>query len=525
MKGKRATQDRITKFVIQSGLESAAAEMLSVLKRSSMSPIIHEILDAGAGITDSDGQLVSSGAGIPTFVGVLDKAVQRILDLNDGKRLSPGDVFITNDPYHGGVTHLNDVVIAMPVFGKKVPIAWTASIAHWSDVGGMTPGSMSTAATEIIQEGLRLPAVLLVEGGSPVRDVFEIITVNSRMPDFVVGDLWSQVAACRRAAKRIEDLRDAYGESVFCAAIEDAYEEGHKRSLAGLAALPGGRHKIEQEQDDGAVWKACVTVSSKKFLVDLRDNPEQSNSPHNTSRDGAVISGQMVFKALCDPGLMANAGSFHPLEVLTKPGTIFHATGNAPHGFYFETRIRLFDMLWRCLAEAYPDRLPAGHFASICGTVIAGKHPENGRPYTMVEPQMGGWGGSAKEDGLSAMYSASHGETFNCPVEVSEARYGYDVIWRKLSNEKGGRGLHNGGRGVSAKYRMQSKATLSVGYSHSKIPVWGLSGGAHGGRNRIRALRKSGSVLCEKSHMSGVSLEAGDEIEITTAGGGGWGTP
>ena len=148
----------------------------------------------------------------------------------------------------------------------------------------------------------------------------------------------------------------------------------------------------------------------------------------------------MVLKALADPGLFTNAGSFRPLKVITEPGSIFDACFPAAHGYYFETRIRLYDMLWRCMALEMPERLPAGHFGSICGTVIAGVHPDTGRMFTMVEPQMGGWGATSMRNGLHSMYSSSHGETFNCPVEICEARYGLNVGWKRLSDEESGLG-------------------------------------------------------------------------------------
>ena len=158
-----ATTDPITLEIIQSSLQAASDEMFAAFRKTAMSAIIYEVLDMGTGITDADGNLASSGAGIPAFVGVLDKAVQRIIELNDGD-IRPGDVFATNDPYYGGVTHLNDVVLAMPVFANGDLVAWTANIAHWNDVGGMVPGSISNEAKEIFQEGLRLPAVKLISG-------------------------------------------------------------------------------------------------------------------------------------------------------------------------------------------------------------------------------------------------------------------------------------------------------------------------------------------------------------------------
>jgi N-methylhydantoinase B len=516
--------DPITVSVIQAGLTAAADEMFAVLRKTAMSPIIYEVLDVGTGITDGNGELIGSGAGIPTFVGVLDKAVKRIVGLHGSEAIREGDCFVTNDPYFGGVTHLNDVVVALPVFAGGECVAWAASIAHWNDVGGRTPGSMAVDVSEIFQEGLRLPAVKLFEAGKPIASVFDIITANSRLPDFVRGDLWAQVAASRKAEARIRQLVAAYGIGAYRAAVADLFAEGERRGLAGLKALPAGTYQIEEEQDDGALWRASITVSAERFGVDLTGNPKQRGAPYNTSRDGAVISCQMIYKALTDPTPFANAGSFRPLEVVTEPGTIFHAEGNAPHGYYFETRIRLYDMLWRCMARAMPERLPAGHFASICGTVIAGSHPDTGRRFTMVEPQMGGWGATCTRDGLDAMYSASHGETFNCPVEICEARYGIDVGYKRLNEDGGGRGLHSGGRGLSVSYRPRSSAVLSAGYSRNRIPVWGSAGGEDGGTNGIAVVRRDGRRE-DHAFVSGLGLEPGDEILIRTANGGGWGPP
>lgn len=516
--------DPITAAVIQASLVAAADEMFAVLKNTAMSPIIYEVLDVGTGILDARGELVSSGAGIPTFVGVLDKAVRRILELNAPETIRPGDLFVTNDPYYGGVTHLNDVVIALPVFFEGKLFAWAASIAHWNDVGGKTPGSMAVDVTEIFQEGLRLPAIKLFEAGELLESVFDIILVNSRLPDFVRGDLWAQIAASRKAEARLCQLVATYGLDAYHDALAQTFAEGEKRSLTGLASLPAGAYSIEDEQDDGAMWRVTITLSPERFVVDLRGNPPQRAAPHNTSRDGAVTSGQMIFKALLDPELFANGGSFRPLEVITEPGTIFHATGTAPHGYYSETRIRLTDMLWRCMAEAMPERLPAGSFASICGTVIAGLHADTGRPYTLVEPQMGGWGGSASDDGLHAMYSGHHGDTFNCPIEICEARYGLDVLHKKLNESDEGNGLHSGGKGITMVYRARAPATLSAGYGHTRVPAWGLAGGENGGRNGLTVVHANGDAQ-DYAFASGVRLMPGDSVRIVTANGGGWGRP
>lgn len=513
--------DPFTRAVIQAGLRAAADEMFAVLKKTAMSPIIYEVLDVGTGITDATGEIVSSGAGIPGFVGVLDKAVKRIVALH-GDTVRDGDVFVTNDPYWGGVTHLNDVVVAQPVFVDGDLLAWTASIAHWNDVGGMTPGSMPADAVEIFQEGLRLPCIRLFDAGRKIDAVFDIISTNSRLPDFVMGDLWAQISAGRRAAKPIAEMAATHGVATFRAAIDAAFTEGEARARAGLADLPKGRFPVAQEQDEGETWHAVIEITDEAFTVDLTEAPDQKPGPFNTSRDGSLIACQLIFKVLTDSELYANAGSFRPLQVITRPGSIFDAKAPAPHGFYSETRIRLADMLWKTMAARMPDRLPAGHFGSICGTVIAGVHPDTGRRYTMVEPQMGGWGATADRDGLHAMYSTNHGDTFNCPVEICEARYGIDVGWRQLSDSDAGKGLHRGGMGLSTCYRPRGPATLAAGYSHVRVPVWGANGGEDGGLNRIAVHRPDGGIQ-DFSFASGIALDAGDALVIETANGGGWG--
>ena len=324
-----------------------------------------------------------------------------------------GDIYITNDPYYGGVTHLNDAVLAMPVFVDGALVAWTANIGHWSDVGGSVPGSMAVDARDIYAEGLRLPAVKLVDAGQPIEPVLAIMAANSRLPDFLRGDMWASIAAVRKGNERITRLVNNYGRDLFDAAIADYFDYAERQSRNGLARLPKGRLELHEPMDDGTVWHAAIEIDDAHFTVDLRDAPDQRALPFNTSRDGALVAVQLIFKMATAPDTVCNAGSYRPLRLLTRPGSIFHPLEPAPHGYYSEIRIRLSDMLWHGLAQASPEQFPAGHFGSVCGTVIAGRHPHTGRRFTMVEPEMGGWGATATRDGNSAMDPTNHGETFN----------------------------------------------------------------------------------------------------------------
>ena len=521
-----ASNDPITLEIIQNSLQATADEMFAAMRKTAMSSIIYEVLDMGTGILDAEGRLASSGAGIPAFIGVLDKAVQVLVKKFDKPGdVEPGDVFITNDPYYGGVTHLNDLVVAMPVFAEGRLIAWTANIAHNSDIGGKSPGSLSADATEIFQEGLRLPAIKMVSKGEPIAPVFDIIRINSRMPDFLEGDLWAAIASVRIGAKRLAELAVKYGVGTFENAMASFMDFGEKVSLAELAKLPHGTFELSEEQDDGRVYNVRITISDTEFVVDLTDNPEQDTGPTNTSRDGVMVSAQMIFKSLTDPYSPANEGSFRPIRLLTTEGTVFHAKEPCALGFYFETEVRVYDLMWRCLAPHVPDRLPAGHFSSICGTFIGGIHPDTGRQYTIVEPQIGGWGASRGRDGNSGIFSGFHGETYNCPAEISEARNGLFVDRMELNTAPGGEGRWTGGRGIVMDYRIRrDDSFLTAGYTRSRILPWSMDGGREGSPNYVEVIRTDGSRE-SYAFASGVTVNTDDVIRIHTGIGGGVGDP
>ena len=485
------TLDIFTRDIIQNSLQAIADEMFVAMRKAAMSPVIYEVLDMGTGITDANGEIASSGAGIPAFVGVLDKAVKQILLQHPRPgEIEDGDVFICNDPHSGAVTHLNDVVLAMPVFTEGRCVAWTANIAHWNDVGGMVPGSLSTQATDIFQEGLRLCSVKLISRGQPIRSVLQILHANTRMPDFMEGDLWAGVAAVRSGAVRLRELTAKYGTDLFLLAMQDFMDLGEKVSLKALAELPNASLSLVEPQDDGSLFSVSVQIHDRELIIDLRDNPDQCAGPTNLSRDGAVVAAQMAFKALTAPQGITNGGTFRPLKVLTRAGSLFDAQPPAAEGFYFENLIRVHDLILRCLAQQFPDRLPAGNFASVCATIIGGRHPDTGRVFTLVEPEIGGWGAEPGRDGNNAVYSGLHGETYNCPVEVCEARYGLYVERMALNDEPGGHGQFRGGRGICIDYRVRSDGSfLTCGYTRSVVPPWGLQQGLDGTPNYVDVLR------------------------------------
>lgn len=518
--------DPITIEIIQNSLQAAADEMFAAMRKTAMSSIIYEVLDMGTGIMDPQGEIAGSGAGIPAFVGVLDKSVKVIIEKFDQPGdIEPGDIFATNDPYYGGVTHLNDIVVIMPVFSEGELIAWCANIAHNSDVGGMAPGSLTGEATSIFQEGLRLPAVKIISKGETIVPVMEVIKVNSRMPDVLEGDLWAAIASVRIGERRLMSIAEKYGTKTFARAVEAFMDYGERVSRRELAKLPKGTYELTEEQDNGQFYNVKITIAEDRFVVDLRDNPDQLDGPLNTSRDGVMVAVQMIFKSLTDPYSPANGGSFRPIELLTREGTVFHAREPAPLGFYYEIELRVYDVMWRCLARHMPERLAAGHFASVCGTFIGGIHPDTGRQYTVIEPQLGGWGASQSGDGNSGMFCGFHGETYNCPAEINEARNGLIVDQMALNVSPGGEGKHMGGRGIVLDYRVRAdNGFLTAGYTRSKFPAWGLDGGHEGSPNYIEFIPKEGEAQTFAA-ISGLTTQKDDVIRVYTGNGGGLGDP
>jgi N-methylhydantoinase B len=384
---------------------------------------------------------------------------------------------------------------------------------------------MSNEATQIFQEGLRLPAVKLIERGEPIRSVLEIIRVNSRLPDFVQGDLWAGVAAVRVGERRLLELIEKYGADTFEAAIAHYMTYGEQVSRKALVDLPKGRFELEEEQDSGIVYRAVVEITDEEFIVDLRDNPDQDDGPNNACRDGSMIAAQMVFKNLTDPEGPTNDGGFRPLTLLTRQGSVFDASPPAAFAIYYEVEIRLYDLLLRCLAPHVDGRLPAGGFASICGTIVSGVHPDTGRLFTIIEPQVGGWGAASSCDGNSAIFSGFHGETYNCPAEVAETRYGLWVDQLALNPEPGGEGRFRGGKGIVLDYRVRRDDTfLTCAYSRSSHLPWPLADGPEGSANYVEVIRADGT---RERHavVTALRLMRDDVIRVYTANGAGYGDP
>ena len=519
--------DPFTVEIIQNSLHAICEEMFAVMKKTAMSSIIYEVLDFGVGLTNARGELAAQGAGVPVFIGTLDAAVKAVLRKFDPKDdICPGDIFITNDCYSGGVTHLNDVDLLMPVFDGRRLVAWTANKAHWGDIGGMVAGGISTEATELYQEGLQFPEVKLFEGGRQIQSVIDMIAANSRTPDYILGDMWAGIASLRAGERRLAEMAERYGFGALEYAMESVLDIAEAAARRGLAELPNGVYEAEDRTDDGLTIRATVTVTDDEFTVDLRDNPDPVAGPFNCPYLCTVAGARVTFKALTSPLGVSNGGSFRPLKVITRKNSMFDTERPHSNGMYVDAMMYTTELIWKAMAPLAPERLGTGNLHSVCGTIFAATHPETGRYLITVEPELGGWGAAHDADGENGQYCVADGETYNCPVEVAEARNGIFIDQYAFHNADGGEGTFRGGKGVVLDYRIRAAdAQLTGLYSRTNgNPPWGLQGGREGSLNALRVLRVDGSVE-SYNRISALKLAPGDVVRIVTATGGGYGDP
>ena len=525
------TNDVFTTEIIKDNIVALGDEMFNAMVRTSMSPIIYETTDFAVGATDAKGNLLAQGNGVTAFLATLDTAVQSLLTHYGLDEIYPGDVFITNSPYEGGGTHLSDVVILVPVFNHHNLIAWTVNKAHWTEVGGAQPGSVSTVATEIYQEGLHFRFLKLYEKGQANQSLIELIRANVRLPDSTIGDMHAGVAAARVGAKRIEEIVDKYGCDAVLHAMDELLDYGERMTLAELKKLPNGVYEsVDIVEDDGLgngpfSIRVKVTVTDEKMIADYTGTDAQVPGPINCSYTGLVTGARCLFKAVTNTEIPANGGCFRALEVICPDGTMVSAQNPAPVSLYYEPLIAAIDVMWKALAPVLPDRLPAGHQRSVGATFVSGIHPDTGELFVMGEPLVGGWGASNTQDGDNGQFCCANGETFNIPIELFESRYGIQVDQYAFHTEDGGAGEFRGGKGVVLDYRVTAEeAYLTYAASRTESKPWGMNGGLEGSNNYVQILRHDGSV--ERHHMcTTVKAAKGEVIRLMTGTGGGFGDP
>ncbi|MGD9882041.1 MAG: hydantoinase B/oxoprolinase family protein [Reyranella sp.] len=528
--------DPVTLTVIQNGLIQVCNEMDLAFVRAAFSPVISEGMDRSDGIYDAvDGALIAQGElGLPVFVGTMQFSTRAVIErvkTHYAGRVDPGDVFIVNDPYLGG-THLMDVRFVKPFFYEGELFAWLANTGHWPDVGGMVPGGFSASATEVEQEGLRLPPVKFWKKGEMDQEILAIILSNIRIADQRIGDIKAQAAALTTGEQRLTALIDRYGAETVRQAIAEMRHRAERQMRNRIAAIPDGTYEgTSQVDSDGVVDEPLtirmkITKKGEDLTFDMTGSSPPCRGPMNsviaTTKSAIYLAIKHIF-----PEVPINSGTFEPLHIVEPEGTFLYARYPRPvSGCAAEVSQRIAEAVFAALTTAIPDLLFAAPAGTSGNLGVGGYDPERGRNYIMYLFTGGGYGGFRGGDGLSNGCSTI-GISKMPPVEVLEQFY--PVLFEEFSLHEGsgGAGEFRGGFGINYAIRLRrGEARVSMVMDHGRSGPQGVLGGRDGGVNRVQVCR-DGTVYTPP-HLSkdqDIRIGVGDRVRVSTPGGGGFGDP
>ncbi|MDH4320866.1 MAG: hydantoinase B/oxoprolinase family protein [Desulfobulbaceae bacterium] len=500
---------------------SVAEEMGIVLARAAFSPNIKERHDFSCAIFDRRGELVAQAAHIPVHLGAMPRTLFHILqDL----ALGPGDVAIANDPFRGG-SHLPDITVAEAVCDAGgTPLFYVVNRAHHADVGGKTPGSMGLSAT-LAEEGVLIPPTLLVAKG--VRQPFYRQFLDLvRNPSEREGDLRAQMAALARGNVRLREMLAKHSAAKLFAVIDHLQDYAERLMRHTIASLRDGVHHFVDHLDDDGVNRRPLpialqlTIAGDEAIADFSASADQVPSPLNTVAPVTLSATIYAFQCLMGEGFPINHGSYRPIRIITRQGSIVDAIPPAPVAAgNVETSQRLVDVLFGALAQAAPGRIPAASCGSMNNIAIGGEQPGGGH-YAYYETIGGGMGARPGSDGLHGIHTHMT-NTMNTPVEALEHAYPLQVERYGLTRDSGGNGKHRGGDGIVRSYRFLAGAQVSLLTERRRLAPYGLKGGNPGAKGKNELIRgKKRKRLPGKINLH---TEAGDILIIKTPGGGGWG--
>ncbi len=528
------TLDPLTLAVIEAGLRQVCNEMDITFSRAAFSPVIAEADDRADGIyAVDDGRLISQGElGLPVFVGTMQQSTRDLIRLiKEGRagKPEPGDIYIVNDPYLGG-THLMDVRFVLPFYFEGEHVCWLQNTGHWPDVGGMVPGGFSAHATEVEQEGLRLPPVKLFKRGVIDEEILAIIKSNIRVADQRIGDIKAQAAALTVGERRLSDLIRRHSLPVIRAAWAELEARAARLMRAHIATIPDGTYRSEAFVDsDGIVdvplrIALTVTKHGDTLVFDFAGSSPPCRGPMNSVSATTISSVYLAVRHIF-PDTPLNAGAFQPLTVQGIEGTFLDAKYPRPvSGCAAEVSQRIAEAVFLALARAIPAHVtaaPAGTSGNFC---LGGVDPASGLGYVMYQITGGGYGGNAATDGLSNGCSTI-GISKTAPVEVMEQKF--PVLFRHFSLHEGsgGAGAQRGGFGVHYEIELlRGEARASFVMDHGRTGPPGIEGGTAGAVNIVRIHRDGETIVPQ--HLSkdqDIEIKAGDRVEVMTPGGGGYG--
>ena len=525
------TLDPVTLEVIRNALPAVANEMAADLQRTSYNMMIYEVRDFCTALVNPDGELISQNVGgVSHFVADLGVIITDGMKRYGRDGFKPGDVIITNHQAVAG-QHLNNVVIYMPYFYRGELLMFAMVRAHWIDVGGTSTGfGAGPQVADPWLEGLQLDQLKIYQEGKLDETLYRVIKDNIRFPESSLGDMKSQMAACRLAARRMDELFDKYGKDTMLAAIAQIFDETETKCRNVVAQLPDGTYEAEAALDDDGVRKGepvrihvKVTVHQGEMTIDLSGcSPERKAGINSRTLAGARVA----YKALTGPLDPVNEGSFRALQVIVPEGSIMMARFPAPMASWSIIVPMVVDCIVKALAQPMQDRVPAGHHGLLGGAVVFfGVHPKTGRRFVVQSIEGGGWGGRPFEDGESATVSVCQGDVRNGSIEGIELKCPVLVEGRSLRQDSGGAGRYRGGLGLDMRVRNLVEGRWNFEQARRlNCPPWGLWNGEPG---------EAGAYLLRLPHenefkpMVGAHIPVPVDAEaiVRTGGGGGWGDP
>jgi N-methylhydantoinase B len=515
--------DPVQLEIFKSLFHAIAEEMGATLKRTAFSPNIKERRDYSCAIFDHHGDMVAQGDHMPVHLGSMPLSVKAAIE---SRTIDPGDIVILNDPYKGG-THLPDITLVSGVFARRKLLFYVACRAHHSDVGGMSPGSMPLAE-EIYQEGLRIPPIKLMSGGKINPDVWDLVLYNVRTPQEREGDLAAMLGANRTGERRLMEVVAKYGWTQVSHYISEILDYSERMTRHAIAAIPDGIYEAEDFLDDDG-------ISDKPIAIRVRTRIEGDTAAIDFSKSDPQVEGSVnavyaitasvvfyVFRTLVGLAIPSNAGGMRPLRIVAPEGTIVNARPPAAVcGGNVETSQRIVDVLYKCLAQAMPDRIPAASQGTMNNVTFGGIDPRTHQPVAYYETVSGGMGARPTMDGLSGVHTHMT-NSMNTPVEALEHAYPVRMLRYSLRRRSGGDGKYRGGDGVIREMRFLAKAQVTVLSDRRRYKPFGLNGGEPGQSGVNLVIRKDGRKEELRSKFT-TWLESGEILSIQTPGGGGWG--
>ncbi len=523
------TVDPITFEVVQNALNSIADEMALVIMRSAYSPVVRDSMDYSTALCDADGAVVAQGLTLAVQLGSFPD-IMRLIDRDHRADARPGDIFIANDPYGAGGQHLPDIYIVMPLFDGNTLAGYATTMAHHSDVGGITPGSVAIHAREIYQEGLRLPILKLYNAGKPNETLFSIIKKNTRSPIQVLGDLRAQISACRAGQRGLEQLIAKYSLhqlNFYYTALHDFAE---KRMRAEIEALPDGVYTNTDYVDGvGEVPERLeivvrIEIKGPEIYIDFEGTSDQIQAAINCPIAMVNSSAYCAIRCLAQEDIPNCEGYMRPIHITAPIGSILNPREPAACAARGVMGYRVFDAIMGALAKAMPERVIAGCEG---GPILFSVGGENeGKPFVLTEVMVGTWGARRGLDGEEGVSNPA-ANLSNQPIELIEAELPLRVLRYGLVKDSGGAGKFRGGLAFEREFEnLGNNAQFTIRSDRRDHRPYGVEGGEPG-KASVNELTQSGGELKQipTMPMCSYDLSHGDIVYMASAGGGGYGQP